>query len=108
MIHNQSSSSTNAMAVGFSNCSNNQISLGAKVAILVLEGGSRRYAAFINNSNADITLSLGPQDKAKINQGIILKPFGGSFEISQNNLYQGPVSAISEQKCNLSFVECSE
>lgn len=108
MISNSQTSSSGVSSVGFSNCSNNEIALGAKTAVLIMEATQRRYAAFINNSAVDITISLGPKDKAKINHGIILKASGGSFEINQNNLYQGPVSAISSAKCSLSFVECIE
>ncbi len=110
MINNPSSQTASyAMAVGFSNCSNNEISLTvARLAVLVLAAGNRRYAAFVNNSDQDITLCFAVRENARINHGIILKPFGGSYEINQNNLYQGPVSAISAGKCSLSIVECLE
>ena len=108
MISNPKASSSGGKAVVFTNCQNGEIALGAKVAIVVLEANPRLYAAFINNSSIPITLSLGAKDKARVNHGIVLTPFGGSFEINQNNLYQGVVSAISSEKCNLSFVECVE
>lgn len=109
MISNSSQNSSSASSVGFFNCSANENFLAARTAILVLEANQlRRYAAFINNSATDITIFLGSKEKAKVNHGIILKPWGGSFEINRNNLYQGPVSAISLTKCSLSFVECIE
>jgi hypothetical protein len=108
MITNRTGGVTASSVMAFTDCSNNEISLGANTAVLLLEATERRYAAFINNSAVDITLVLGAKDKARINKGIILKPFGGSFEINQNNLYQGAISAIAPQKCNLSYVECIE
>ena len=108
MISNPKASSGGGKAVAFTRCQNNEITLGAKTAITVLEEKARLYAAFINNSPQPITLSLGVKDKARINNGIVLAPFGGSFEINQNNLYQGVVSAIAPEKCSLSFVECIE
>jgi hypothetical protein len=107
MISNRSSTPVTSTAMGFTNCTNNEIFLGAGSPMLVLEASERRYAAFINNSDADITLVLASKEKAKLNKGIILKAFGGSFEINQNNLYWGEVSAVAAKKCNLSFVECS-
>lgn len=108
MISNQSSNSSASASVGFSNCKNDEITLAANIASLILEATERRYGAFINNSGVDITLVLAPREKAKLNKGIILKAFGGSFEINSTNLYWGAVSAIAASKCNLSFVECVE
>ena len=108
MINNPRVSVTGSRTVSFVSCQNGEMTLGAKTAILVLEPKERLYAAFVNNSTQPITLSLGSKDKARINHGIVLSPFGGSFEINQNNLYQGAVSAISPDKSSLSFVECIE
>lgn len=92
--------------MNFTNCRNGEIAL-AKVGIVVLESSDVwAYAAFTNNSAQFITLSLGSKEKARINHGIVLAPFGGRFELNENNLYQGVVSAIAPDKCTLSFVEC--
>lgn len=107
MIGNPSGSqSTVSVFRPFSECQNNSIALAAKAAETVLKANKRAYAAFINNSNVDITLVLGAKDKAAIGKGIIIKSFGGSYEINQINLYVGDVSAIAESACSLSFVEC--
>lgn len=108
MINNPRVSSAGSKAVAFASCQNGEMALGAKTAVVILEATPRLYAAFVNNSAVPITLSLGAKDKARINHGIVISPFGGSFEINQNNLYQGIVSAISPEKCSLSFVECIE
>ncbi len=103
-----SSGSQNTTSVfrSFSECQNNSIALAPNAAETVLKASKRAYAAFINNSTVDITLVLGAKDKAAIGRGIIIKGFGGSYEINQINLYVGAVSAIAESGCSLSFVEC--
>jgi hypothetical protein len=63
------------------------------------------YAAFINNGQTDITLVLDDKSKALIDEGIVIKGYGGSYEISLLNLYTGKVSAISASITQLSFVE---
>ena len=93
--------------MNFKSCRNGEIAL-AKTPIVVLESADRVYAAFTNNSTQPITLSLGNKEKTRINNGIILAPFGGRFELNETNLYQGTVSAIAPDKCTLSFVECLE
>ncbi|WP_089131559.1 hypothetical protein [Tolypothrix sp. NIES-4075] len=63
------------------------------------------YAAFINNGTADITLVLEDKSKAVIDEGIVIKGYGGSYEITSSNLYTGKISAISASTTQLSFVE---
>lgn len=100
--------STNSI-IRFDQCINQEIVLGADAALNILSANLKRiYAAFINNSDADITLVLSDSSKAVINKGIILKARGGSYEITQLNLYVGKISAISDVDAKLSFVECSQ
>lgn len=106
MINN---SSNTIEVVRFSDCVHGDKDLTGNVADTVLNAnGNRQYAAFINNSLYDITLILGDKTKGGVNRGIVLKPRGGSYEINQNNLYVGKISAISANNCKLIFVECTE
>jgi len=92
--------------IKFSKSINKKIDLAANNASEVLGSNPKRmYAAFINNGKADITLVLGDKLKAVINEGIILKGNGGSYEITLLNLYTGKVSAISASAIQLSFVD---
>jgi hypothetical protein len=92
----------------FDKCQNDKISLSANVPLEVLDNNPKRiYSAVVNNSKLKITLVLGSKTAAKIDEGIILNP-GGSFEITQANLYQGKISAISSSNAVVSFVECEE
>lgn len=105
MINNVSSIES---APSFDTCINADKSLNKDVAAIVINANpARRYAAFINNSNVDITLILGESNQGSIGKGIILKPRGGSYEIDANNLYVGRVCAISAVAVKLSYVECS-
>lgn len=109
MIGSSSGSQTQSSVFrAYKECNNNAISLAANTAETVLRPANRAYAAFVNNTNCDITLVLGTKDKAALNKGIVIKAYGGSYEINQINLYQGAVSAIAEKACLLSFVECLE
>ena len=54
---------------------------------------NRKYACFVNNSAADVTLTGTATPVA--GTGIVLKANGGSYEITQANLYRGVVYAIS-------------
>lgn len=90
----------------FTTCTNDEKSLSANAKTEILNANAeRKYSAFMNNSNVDITLILGDTAQGGINKGIILKP-RGSYEINANNLYLGKVTAISASICKLSFVEC--
>lgn len=90
----------------FDNCTHDEKELIANTAALIIKANSnRKYLALINNSNTEITLTLGELRKVANNKGIILKP-GGSYEINSNNLYIGAVSAISKFACKISFTEC--
>lgn len=92
--------------VQFSQCENSILKLTANRAATVAEANPKRaYAAFINNSEADITLILGETTDRVPGKGIILKP-NGSFEITQINLFVGKVSAISIADTTISIVEC--
>ncbi|MEH2367277.1 hypothetical protein [Nostoc sp.] len=106
MLNNPSDSS-NSYAIPFDKCTNDEKSLNPNGTLLLEANANRSYAVFVNNSNIDITLILAESAKAVNNKGIIIKPRGGSYEINQNNLYTGKISAIAASTCKLSFVECS-
>ncbi|MDM9580916.1 hypothetical protein [Nostoc sp. GT001] len=90
----------------FTTCTNDEKSLSANNKTEILNTNpNRKYSAFINSSNVDITLILGDTNQGGIGKGIILNP-RGSYEINANNLYLGKVTAISASICKLSFVEC--
>jgi hypothetical protein len=106
MINNVGGLTSNPLASSFSKCTNSKVNLVANLAVGILSSNSKRmYAAFINNGQADITLVLDDKSKAVIDEGIVIKGGGGSFEISLLNLYTGKVSAISAGIAQLSFVE---
>ena len=60
--------------------------------LVMASKASRRYASFVNNSDAMIWLSKG--EAAVVDEGIPLNATGGSYEITEINLYTGPVYAI--------------
>ena len=75
----------------------------ASVSVMAADAG-RKYALFVNDSNAEIYLSLG--GPAVVGDAIRLNRKGGSYELEQTNLYQGEVFAISTGAAkNLGFVE---
>lgn len=60
--------------------------------VLLAAKANRVSAVFVNNSDVDISLSLG--GTPVVGSGIILKASGGCYEINRTNLYVGAVSAI--------------
>ncbi|BAY74182.1 hypothetical protein NIES25_51640 [Nostoc linckia NIES-25] len=106
MLNNPSDSS-NGSAVPFDKCTNDEKSLNANGTLLLEANANRSYAIFVNNSNIDITLVLAESANAVNKKGVIIKPRGGSYEINQNNLYTGKISAVAASNCKISFVECS-
>lgn len=90
----------------FSTCTNELVELLEYTPMPILDANPLRlYALFMNNSEVEITLSLGSINQIDFGRGILLRP-GGSYEITQINLYRGPVSALAEAACDLSYVEC--
>lgn len=90
----------------FSKCKNNKINLLANTALQVFsDNPKRKYAAFVNNGDSDITLVLDDKSKAVLEAGIVLKGKGGSYEITLLNLYTGKISVISAATTQLSVVE---
>ena len=62
---------------------------------LVLAANPGRVdAVFVNDSNKEIYLARG--NAAVLHKGIRLNAAGGSYEINQNNLFQGAIYAIAE------------
>lgn len=106
MINNVAGLISSSSVSSFSKCTNSKVNLTANVPVGILSSNSKRlYAAFINNGQADITLVLDDKSKAVIDEGIIIRGYGGSYEITALNLYTGKVSAISASITQLSFVE---
>ncbi len=106
MINNVAGLISNSSITSFSKCRNSKVNLTANTPTGILNSNSKRvYAAFINNGEVDITLVLDDKSKAVIDEGIIIKGNGGSYEITLLNLYTGKVSAISASITQLSFVE---
>lgn len=106
MLNNVSAPLNHPTATSFSKSLNSKVSLLANEAVAVLPQNSKRmYAVFINNSTVDITLVFDDKLKAVIDKGIVIKGYGGSYEITSSNLYTGKISAISESVTQLSFVE---
>lgn len=106
MINNVAGLVPNTSLSSFSKCTNSKVNLISNTPVGILTSNSKRmYAAFINNGEADVTLVLEDKSKAVINEGIILKGHGGSYEITLLNLYTGKVSAISAFSTQLSCVE---
>lgn len=106
MINNVAGLTSNSSVSSFSKCTNSKVNLIANTPVGILSSNSKRmYAAFINTGETDITLVLEDKSKAAINEGIVIKGYGGSYEITLINLYTGKVSAISASATQLSFVE---
>lgn len=106
MINNVPGLISNSSFPSFSKCTNSKVNLTANTPVGILTSNSKRkYAAFINNGQTDITLVLEDKSKAVIEEGIVIKGCGGSYEITLLNLYTGKVSAISASIVQLSFVE---
>ena len=97
----------NLVGASFNKCSvPKRISLPSKAPKSILEPNSnRKYAAIFNYSEAIITLTLQDPSNTLIGQGIPLLPFG-SYEITQDNLYKGRISAICESDVDLVCFEC--
>lgn len=106
MINNVAGLISSSSVSSFSKCTNSKVNLTANVPVGILSSNSKRmYAAFINNGKADITLVLDDKSKAVIDEGIVIRGYGGSYEITRLNLYTGKISAISAAITHLSFVE---
>jgi len=81
-----------AFTTGFDTLTNSKVAVGASDTTVLVAGADRKFAAFINDSDEVIYLSLSAT--AVMNEGIRLNANGGSFEINALNLYTGEVSAI--------------
>lgn len=106
MINNPANTDLASFWISFDKCANNQVNVISAGNLIIKANPKRVYAAFINISNADITLIFGEIKDGGINQGIVLRP-GGSYEITQINLYVGKVCGISNAESKISFTECS-
>lgn len=71
---------------------NTKISVGSSDTTVLAVSATRQFAVFVNDSDEVIYLSLSAT--AVMNEGIRLNASGGAYEINQNNLYTGEVSAI--------------
>lgn len=74
----------------------NQTTIGTSSEIILAQTPLRKQAIVINRSDtAVVTLSYQPI--ATPNQGVVLYPKGGAYEINRTNLYRGALSAISTE-----------
>lgn len=102
----------------FATATNASVAYTANTGVVVLPANpNRKYAAFVNNSATEATLTLGGTSAANpivsgstatgvtIGSGIPLVGKGGSYEIKPENLYTGIVSIISASAGSLSVVE---
>lgn len=60
---------------------------------LLLDTSNRKYALIINTGANDAWISLG--SPAVVGSGIYLKAGGGSYEITNANLFQGEIDVIT-------------
>lgn len=107
MISNPANTDPTSFWIPFDKCINNQINVISAGNLIIKPNPKRAYAAFINISSENITLIFGEIKDGGINKGIVLRP-GGSYEITQINLYVGKVCAISNAESTISFTECSQ
>lgn len=92
---------------GFATCTSKKMTLTAANSVEVLAPKeTRMYAAIINNSGTNVTLIFGNPSNNSVGVGIILMGRGSSYEIGQNNLYRGRVSAVAANTAELSITEC--
>jgi|GEM_PF-5292560 len=102
----------------FATATNATQSYTANTAIVVLPANAnRKYAAFVNNNNTDVTLTLGggssanpiitgsPATGVTAGAGIPLLGKGASYEIKPENLYTGIVTLICPSAGSVSVVE---
>ncbi|MEM9118225.1 MAG: hypothetical protein AAGD09_10125 [Cyanobacteria bacterium P01_F01_bin.56] len=85
--------------------SENALIIGTSSEI-VLAAAPLRKQAVITNRSETATVTLSYQPIATPDDGIVLYPGGGVYEINRTNLYRGLISAISsEADTNLSMAE---
>ena len=72
-------------------------------ATALAANANRKFALFTNNGTTDIFLNLGAT--ATANNGIPVKAGGGSYAITQVDMYTGVVSAICGSAASLLVVE---
>jgi hypothetical protein len=72
----------------------------ASGVLLLPRQEGRKYVAIVNTSNnVPIYLALndspdGTTNQAEVGKGIYISPDGGSYEITEDNLYKGEIWAI--------------
>ena len=85
---------------------NTTVALTANTLALVAAANTnRKFLHVTNNSAIDATISLGAT--AVAGSGNIVKGGGGSFSITQMDMYTGAVSAIAASAISLSVCEGS-
>lgn len=75
------------------NLTNTTATATPATSIIIATSTARQYVAVVNSGLVDTYLSLGPT--AVLGSGILLKASGGSYEIMEENLYTGAISAIT-------------
>lgn len=66
--------------------------VGTDSTVILPDNPERSYALIINGSDTEIFLGLDTY--AKLDEGILLNPKGGAYEINMNNPYIGSVTGI--------------
>jgi hypothetical protein len=69
------------------------VTVGTASTVVLAANPARQYAIIVNDSDEAIYLSLG--NDAQLNKGIRLNASGGSYEILEENMFTGRVTAIS-------------
>lgn len=83
---------------------NTYATIGSDSTAVVVANPSRMHLVLVNDSTQTMYLGLGAA--AVIGSGIRLNASGGSFEISETNLYCGAINAITASgQANITIAE---
>lgn len=85
--------------------SESSATIGTSSELILAAAPLRKQATIVNRSET-ATVTLSYQPIAMADDGIVLYPGGGAYEINRTNLYRGLISAIStEANTSLSIAE---
>ena len=71
---------------------NKKVTVGNTSTLILSQNSARKLATIINNSDEDITLSIGAA--AVAGEGVLIKAAGFGYEINIDNLLTGAVYGI--------------
>ena len=71
---------------------NDGVEVDDSSTLIIAANPKRKYAAIVNDSDEEIYLGLG--EAAVMNAGIRLNANGGSYEITNDNIFKGVINAI--------------